>query len=153
MLDPAPTTKLDPTLTRGTLAEVRPATATQPAFVVLTIPNTDYRLHLCPHADDLARFEGREGTKVVGIIRVPAKRLDICGTGGRFVEPCFGRPRRVQGMVRAVLKPENVVVVGAANGLSLHLTPTAPGQTAAQFAEGDFLTCGVLDGASFELLD
>lgn len=153
MLDPAPTTKLDPTLTRGTLAEVRPATATQPAFVVLTIPNTDYRLQLRPHGDDLARFEGRIGSPVIGIIRVPAKRLDICGAGGRFVEPCFGRPRRVQGMVRAVLKPENVVVVGAANGLSLHLTPTAPGQTAAQFAEGDFLTCGVLDGASFELLD
>lgn len=153
MLDPAPTTKLDPTLTRGTLAEVLQATATQPSFVVLTIPNTDYRLQLRPHADDLARFEGREGTKVVGIVRVPAKRLDICGAGGRFVEPCFGRPRRVQGMVRAVLKSENVVVVGAANGLSLHLTPTAPGQTAAQFAEGDFLTCGVLDGASFELLE
>lgn len=153
MLDPAPTTKLDPTLTRGTLAEVRPATATQPAFVVLTIPNTDYRIQLRPHGDDLARFEGRIGSPVIGIIRVPAKRLDICGAGGRFVEPCFGRPRRVQGMVRAVLKPENVVVVGAANGLSLHLTPTAPGQTAAQFAEGDFLTCGVLDGASFELLE
>ncbi len=153
MLDPAPTTKLDPTLTRGTLAEVRPATATQPASVVLTIPNTDYRIQLRPHGDDLSAFEGRVGGPVIGIVRAAAKRLDVCGAGGRFVEPCFGRPRRVQGMVRAVLKPENVVVVGAANGLSIHLTPTAPGQTAGRFSVDDFITCGVLDGASFELVE
>jgi hypothetical protein len=153
MLDPAPTTRLDPTLSRGALAEIIPATATRPAYVVLTVPNTDYRIHLRPFHDDLTPFEGRVGHAVIGIIRVDAKRLDLCGAGGRYVEPVLGRPRRVQGMVRSVLKPENVVVLGCANGLSIRLTPTAPGQTAAQFNEGDFLTCGVLDGATFELLD
>lgn len=153
MLDPAPTTRLDPTLTRGTLAEVRPATATVPAFVVLTVPNSDYRLHLRPHADDLSPFEGRVGQPVIGVVRAGAKRLDVCGAGGRYAEPVVGRPRRVQGMVRLVLGSENTVVVGAANGLSFHLTPTAPGQSASGFAEGDFITCGVLDGASFELIE
>lgn len=153
MLEPAPTTRLDPALSRGTLAEVRPATATRPGVVVLTVPNTEYRLELRPVGDDPTPFEGRVGTTVVGIIRAEARRLDLCGAGGRYVEPVFGRPRRVQGMVREVRAPENVVVVSAALGLALNLTPTAPGQAAGQFKEGDFLTCGVLDGATFELVE
>ena len=153
MLEPAPTTRLDPALSRGTLAEVRPATATRPSVVVLTVPNTEYRLELRPVGDDLAPFEGRVGTTVVGIVRAEARRLDLCGAGGRYVEPVFGRPRRVQGMVREVRAPENTVVVSAALGLALNLTPTAPGQNAGQFKEGDFLTCGVLDGATFELVE
>ncbi len=151
MLDPAPTTKIDPTLTRGTLAEVLPATATKPAMVVLTVPNTDYRIHLMPAGDDLSAFEARLGQKVIGIIRVDAKRIDRVGAGGRYVEPVLGRPRRVQGMVRAVT--EDAVVVGSGNGLSLHLRPTAPGQSAGQFTTDDFVTCGVTDTATFELVD
>lgn len=151
MLDPAPTTRLDPSLARGTLAEIRPATATQPAFVVLTVPNTDYRLHLRPFNDDLSVFEGRVGRKVIGRIRAEARRIDSVGAGGRYVEPCFGRPRRVQGMVRGIVGQENAVLVGA--GVPVHLVVTAPGQTPGQFAEDDFVTCGVKDGASFELVE
>lgn len=151
MLDPAPTTKLDPSLARGTLAEIRPATATQPAFVVLTVPNTDYRLHLRPFNDDLSVFEGRVGRKVIGRIRAEARRIDSVGAGGRYVEPCFGRPRRVQGMVRGIVAQENAVLVGA--GVPVHLVVTAPGQAPGQFAEDDFVTCGVKDGASFELVE
>ena len=148
MLDPAPTTKLDPSLARGTLAEIRPATATQASFIVLTVPNTDYRLHLRPFNDDLSVFEGRVGQKVIGRIRAEARRIDSVGAGGRFVEPCFGRPRRVQGMVRGVVPQENAVLVGA--GVPVHLVVTAPGQIPGQFTEDDFVTCGVKDGASFE---
>lgn len=151
MLDPAPTTKLDPTLTRGTLAEVHPATATKPAVVVLTVPNTDYKIRLLPQGGDLAPFAARVGQKVIGRVRVEAKRIDRVGAGGRYVEPVFGRPRRVQGMVRAV--EGGAVVVGAGNGLSVHLVPTAPGQSASQFVVDDFVTCGVTDTATFELAD
>lgn len=155
MLEPAPTTKIDPTLTRGTIAEVRAATATKPACVVLTVPNTDYRIELRPvgadGGEDLTAFEGRVGRAVIGRIRAGAKRIDRVGAGGRFVEPCFGRPRRVQGMVRAI--EGGAVVVSAGQGLVLHLSATAPGQGAGMFAPDDFVTCGVLDGASFELVE
>ncbi len=153
MLEPAPTTRLDPTLSRARLTEIVPPTATRPACVVLAAANTDYLLHLRPHGDDLSPFEGRVGTTVVGVIRAEARRLDRCGTGGRYVEPVFGRPRRVQGMVRAVLADRNAVVVSVGHGLSIHLTPTAPGQHASGFAADDFITCGVADGASFELVE
>ncbi len=153
MLHPAPTTRLDPTLSRGTLAEVHPPTATQPASVVVTFPNSDYRVQLRPWKDDLAPFEGRVGQRVIGRIRAEARRLDVCGAGGRFVEPVFGRPRRVQGMVTVVQPDQNTVIVSAGAGISIHLHPTAPGQSSTQFAVDDFLTCGVADGASFELVE
>ncbi len=151
MLDPAPTTKIDPSLARGTLAEVHGPTATNPAYLVVTFPNTDYRIHLRPFGDDLGPFEGKVGEKVIGRVRARARRLDQVGTGGRFVEPTFGRPRRIQGMVRAIVGGENAVLVNA--GVPVHLIVTAPGQSADQFKEDDFLTCGVLDGATFELAE
>ncbi|MCC5822059.1 MAG: hypothetical protein LAT64_02105 [Phycisphaerales bacterium] len=150
MLEPAPTTKIDPTLARGTLSEIVPATATKPAYMVLTVPNTDYRLHLRPFNNDMRPFEGREGQKVIGRVRVEARRVDVCGAGGRLIEPCFGRPRRVQGMVRGTVPQEGSIVVSA--GVPVHLVLTAPGQTPDRFREGDFVTCDVKDGASFELV-
>jgi len=151
MLDPAPTTKIDPSLARGTLDEVHDATATKAAYLVVTFPNTDYRMHLRPFGDDLGPFRGKEGQKLIGRIRAQARRLDSVGAGGRYVEPCFGRPRRVQGMVGSIAGDQGAVLVNA--GVPVHLMVTAPGQTAGQFGEGDFLTCGVLDGATFEVVE
>lgn len=151
MIDPAPTTKIDPSLARGTLAEVHEATATNSAYLVVTFPNTDYRTHLRPFGNDLGVFADKVGQKVIGRIRAEARRLDQVGAGGRYLEPTFGRPRRVQGMVRSVLGSENAVLVNA--GVPVHLVVTAPGQTPGQFKEDDFLTCGVLDGATFELVE
>lgn len=151
MLHPAPTTKIDPSLARGTLVEIHQATATQPSFIVLTVPNTDYRLHLRPFNNDLSVFEGRVGQRVIGRIRAEARRIDSVGAGGRYIEPTYGRPRRVQGMVRSIVPGEHAVLVGA--GVPVHLVVTAPGQEPGQFGEDDFVTCGVKDGASFELVE
>ena len=46
MIHPAPTSKIDPRLARGTLARVVPAIATRPGYLVATYPNTNYELHL-----------------------------------------------------------------------------------------------------------
>jgi hypothetical protein len=54
-------------------------------------------------------------------------------------------------MVRGIVAQENAVLVGA--GVPVHLVVTAPGQTPGQFGEDDFVTCGVKDGASFELVE
>lgn len=150
MLDPAPTTKIDPALARGTLAEIHEATATNPAFVVVTFPNTDYRVYLRPFGDELGPFRAKVGQKVIGRVRAEARRIDSVGAGGRYVEPTYGRPRRVQGMVRVAESTENAVLVNA--GVPVHLIVTAPGQSPEQFVAGDFVTCGVLDGATFELV-
>jgi hypothetical protein len=141
MITPAPTTKIDPSLARGTLTEVVSPSATKPGFLKITFPNTSYELHLVSGATPRTAV----GKKILGVIRVKARRIDTVQTGGRYVEPVFGRPRRVQGTVLSV---GDSVLVNA--GVPIHLTPTDPRQKAGDFLPGQFISCDVMDGATFE---
>lgn len=142
MLHPAPTTKIDPKLARGVLEEMLPATATKPAYAVISFPNTSYRVHLEP----VGEITGKPGKTIVGIIRARAKRIDTCATGGRFIDPVFGRPRRVQGSIVAI--EGDAVVVNT--GVPIHCVPTDPRQEASDFEVGQFVSMGVEGGTSFE---
>lgn len=148
MLEPAPTTKIDPELARGTLEDVVDATATQPAYVVLSFANTSYRTHLLPApASALEQLRERVGKRAIGTIRAEAKRVDVVRSGGRYVEPVYGRPRRVQGSVVAVHPETNSITVHA--GMPIVCKLTAPGQKAANFEPGQFVSFDVLRGATF----
>ena len=68
-------------------------------------------------------------------------------TGGRYFEPVYGRPRRVQGSVIGIDASTNSVIVDAT--VPIHLSPTDARQKAADFQPGQFVTCDVLDGATF----
>ena len=144
MLDPAPTTTIDPSLARGILEERIAATALKPEMVVLSFHNTDYQIHLLPIGD----IEPGFGGKVVGTIRGEARRVDECGTGGRYVEPVIGRPRRVQGRIIGIDGAKGTILVDA--GIPMHFRLTAPGQTTGDFEVGQFVTFGVARGATFE---
>jgi hypothetical protein len=97
MIPPAPTTEISPALARGTFAgEVAP-TATKPGYIKVTFTN-NYELHLIPDGPVTAQL----GKRLVGEIRSQARRIDESQTGGRFVEPLSGRPRRIQGSIIAV---------------------------------------------------
>ena len=143
MLDPAPTTKLPPHLARGLVKEVVPATATKPAYLVVTFANTSYQTHLAPPTD----FAPQPGAKVVGVIRAEAKRVDTVGSGGRYVEPVIGRPRRVQGTVVGTDAKANTITVSA--GFPIVCKLSDPRQRADQFERGDFVSFDVARGASF----
>jgi hypothetical protein len=152
MIDPAPTTQIDPGLARGTLAEVHPATATKPAYVVLTFPNTDYRLHLEPAGGSLpAGIDGRVGSMVIGTVRANARRVDVVRSGGRYVEPVFGRPRRVQGRVVSVDAGRGTITVHA--GVPIVCRVTAPGQKAGDYEAGAFVSFDVERGATIDLAE
>ncbi len=142
MLHPAPTTKIDPKLARGILEEVLPATATKPAYAVISFQNTSYRVHLEP----VGEIAAKPGKKVVGTIRARAKRIDTCTTGGKFIDPVLGRPRRVQGSVLAI-EGDSVVVN---TGIPIHCVPTDPRQKASDFEVGQFVSMGIEGGTSFE---
>src|SRR5690349_21597420 len=116
MITPSPTSKIDPGLARGILSANVPATAVKPGYIVLAIPNTNYELHLIPDAP----VRTPPGKRLIGTIHAQARRIDTVGTGGQYVEPVFGRPRRVQG---TVLRAENGAVVVDA-GMPIHATPT-----------------------------
>lgn len=150
MLHPAPTTKIDPNTARGQLIEVIPATATRPAFLVVHFFNSDYKCHLEPAGGTLPTgVEGKVGRTVTGTIRASAKRVDRVSSGGKLIDPVFGRPRRVQGRIVAMDAAKNTITVSA--GAPFVCTVTAPGQKAGDFEAGDFVSFDVLRGATIEL--
>lgn len=146
MITPSPTTKIDPTVARGVLLGVTPATQGKPAHLVFGVPNTSYEVHLVP-AGEMPSMPGpdRPAKRLLGQIRAKVRRLDVVGSGGRYVEPVMGRPRRVQGSV--VIVVGGAVVVDA--GVPIHCELTDPRQKPEDFSPGQFVTCDVMDGAAF----
>lgn len=136
MIHPAPTGRIDPKIARGVLVSAGPS------VVKVSFPNTNYELHLVPQGP----VSTEPGKRILGVISAQARRIDTVRTGGRYVEPVIGRPRRVQGSVVAVLPESGVVVVDA--GMPIHVTPTDPRQKAADFQPGQFVSFDVLEGAS-----
>ena len=125
-------------LTSGTVVELTDARLT------LKLPGTHYRLELVP----AGKKEGlSKGDTAHGVIRCQSQRIDIAATGGRFVEPCVGRPRRIQGRVIGGSAARNEIHVSA--GAYLVVTPMSP-QRAADFTVGQLVMFDAHAGATFE---
>ncbi len=127
----------DPAMVEGKLVEQRDG------LIVFALPGTDYRLHLL--VDEPIKAE--PGDLIRGRIEAQAMRVDQAHSGGRFIEPVFGRPRRVQGRILAVDTDNNTVTVRAACPVVLQLTHAR--QSAANFNIGVIGTCDVKPGARF----
>ena len=155
MLDPAPTTKISPELTRAKLVEVVEATATTPAFLVLTPDNSDYKLHLQPGGGSGGKLpEGiaeKIGQRLIGTVRAEAKRIDVVKSGGKFIDPVFGRPRRVQGRIIASNPAGGTVTISSGDNVPIVCKVTGPGQKAGDFELMSFVACQVQRGATFEI--
>lgn len=143
MITPSPTSRIEPHLARGIFEGTVPATATRPECVRITFPNTSYDLHLVPTGPVGAAL----GKRVIGVVRARARRVDVVGTGGRYVEPVYGRPQRVQGTVIGADASANTITVQA--GVPIVCELTDPRQKAGQFEIGAFVSFDVLEGASF----
>ncbi|MGD9688896.1 MAG: hypothetical protein AB7K52_01930 [Phycisphaerales bacterium] len=144
-----------PTLARGTLESVTPPTATRPASIVLTIPGSQYRLHLHP-AGGLEAIRTPIGKKIAGTINCQARRVDAVTTGGRLIEPVDGRPRRIHGTVLAVNPSAGTITVNAGgssavDGVSIPVIAKLGDarQRPDQFAVGALVAFDVLAGATF----
>ena len=66
--------------------------------IVLSIPHTDYQLHLVPTVP-AAQLRPKLGKRVKGTIHAKALRIHPAKGGGRFIEPVWGTPRIVAGKV------------------------------------------------------
>ncbi|RMH27493.1 MAG: hypothetical protein D6693_05270 [Planctomycetota bacterium] len=113
--------------------------------VVLAIPGTDYRLRLGLAAGARAPAVG---AKALGRIRLVARRIDPAPSGGRYIEPVEGPPRRVQGRVRAIDEVNNEIVVHA--GVPVCARVGDARQRAGQFAPDQIVSFDVERGAVFE---
>ncbi len=134
---PMPATLQDRSIVHGRLAE------SHPDRIVLALPGTDYLLHLVVDQPiDLPRNE-----PIAGRIHAQARRVDVVGTGGRYVEPVYGRPRRLQGRILEVDPQANTITV---NGPCPFICELTANQRADQFRPGQLVSFDVLRGARFE---
>ena len=66
----------------------------QDGLITLKTPNANYR--------NTFKFVGTApqiGTRIVGEVYADARKAESVSLGGNYVEPLFGRPRHMQGMV------------------------------------------------------
>ncbi|MEM1210594.1 MAG: hypothetical protein AAGI54_15135 [Planctomycetota bacterium] len=116
--------------------------------VVLAIPGTDYRLHLAVEAGVAADERG----ELRGSIEAEAKRVDVVGSGGKFVEPVIGRPRRVQGRIVGGDARLGAIVVDAGFGpIVCRLTDLRQGL--GDFSTGQLVAFDVMRGARLVAVD
>ena len=115
----------------------------RPGLLVAGLPHTDYRLHLAL----AGAVDAPVGRMVKGTIRAQARRIDVVSTGGAFVEPLFGQPRRLQGRVASVDNSGNTLTVACP--LPVVVTPKAP-QQARDFSDGQLVAFDVESGTSFD---
>ncbi|MBX7106456.1 MAG: hypothetical protein K1X57_20430 [Gemmataceae bacterium] len=140
-------------IARGVLQEVVAPSATRPGHIVLAVPGTSYQIHLRPAGPITAT----PGKRIAGTIRGECRRCDKVDSGGRFVEPVFGRPRRVQGTVIAqdagartlTVDAGGAAIPGVEWGLPIVVKLSDARQTPADYAIGQMVTFEVLDGATF----
>ena len=129
-------TTSDP-VAHGVLAEVKEGA------IVLGVPGTDYRVHLVISG----AAQGKAGDHISGTIYATAKRVDKIPTGGRFIDPVYGRPRRLQGRVISLDPVKNVITVFS--GLPFHCTMMAAQKTN-EFEVGQMVAFDIERGARFE---
>ena len=111
-------------------------------YAVFSITETDYQLKLKSYKP----FDAPAGKRIRGTIHADARRLDTCDTGGRFIEPVYGSPFRMQGDIIAIDKAAQTVTINCCVPVVLRI---GKGQRAADFEVGDFITTGIMPGASF----
>ena len=111
--------------------------------VELTFPGSDYRLSLRTYQPVSTPL----GTRVVGISLARARRIDTVRTGGSYVEPVFGQPRRIQGEVLDTDASARTITVHA--GAAPFVCAVGAGQKADAFSPGDYVALEVLEGTSF----
>lgn len=112
--------------------------------LVLSIPGTDYRLHLVP-AVPSAAFPP-VGQRIKGTIHAEALRIHTAGAGGGFIEPVYGVPRIIAGRVLDFDAEKHQVIVHA--GVPMVIT-TLPEQRFDILAIGSMVNFYVKSGATF----
>jgi hypothetical protein len=114
-----------------------------PEKLVLAVLGTDYRLQLIP----TGAIQVALNERVHGTIRANARRVDVISAGGRYIEPVFGRPRRIQGRIIGGDPKANTLTVLACVPVTVKLMDH---QQAGKFAVGQMVSFDVEPGATFQ---
>jgi hypothetical protein len=123
--------------------------AMQDRAVVFAPSDTNYELRL--------EAEGSpEGARIGAItevlIRVAARKIWTVLSGGNFVEPIFGPPRKIQGRIRYLEQDVMVVQAGTRFIVQLPADPAVFDLVQGPLVVGGLVNVSVLPGATIELL-
>lgn len=116
-----------------------------PTTIILGLPGTDYQLHLLVDAAIGADL----GKPITGRIDARAKRVDVVRTGGRFIEPVYGRPRGLQGRIAAIDPAANAITIHCGCPFVCQLVAS---QKATAFSQGILVRFDIERGATFKPL-
>ena len=83
--------------------------AIQDNLVTLAAPPTNYRNAFVLKSGNCPALT--VGERIRGTIHAPAWKVDRVDLGGNYVEPLFGRPRRMQGTILATNPATNELTV------------------------------------------
>lgn len=124
--------------------------AMQGGVVVFAPVETNYEIRLEAQGP-LARAQ--VGVILDGIIRVAALKVWTVPSGGNFIEPIFGPPRKIQGRIRYLDEEQMVLQAGTPIVVALPADPAAFDLVRGPLAVGVMANVSVAPGASFELVD
>lgn len=144
-----PASTADPTVIRVRVLEQHPAADDRPARAILALPDSDYQLQLALDQP----LEPDAMGQVTGRVVVRAEKVASVSTGGRFIEPVFGPPRRFQGMVIESNATDNLLTLRAGGGCPVKAALTHPGQNASQFPVGAMVAFNIQPPARFQTVD
>ena len=116
-----------------------------PDKVVVQIPGTSYQMHLLCPSDPEVSPQGRTR----GVIRCNVWKVDLISPGGAFIEPVYGRPRRIQGRVTGHVEQINGLIVTVLGCPVVAHLPSDRWE-ASQIPEGTLVGLDVYEGASFD---
>ncbi len=114
--------------------------------LVIKVPGTSYKLKL-KVAGNGASITTEPGKRIKGIIHAKAMRMHNAAAGGKFIEPVWGEPRIVSGVVLAVDESKNRLLVDVSVPMWVEVYE---GQEAQQFAVGQMVNFYVQSGMEFE---
>jgi hypothetical protein len=112
-------------------------------IVTLKVPGSNYRNSFALHENAVLTA----GSRIRGTIHAPAWKVDRVELGGNYVEPLFGRPRRMQGTILSVNATTNELTVQ----VGYEATVKLPAQyKASEYAVGERVGWDNIDIPTFE---
>ena len=115
-------------------------------MIRFSVPGTDYRIEAAPGPGVPATAAA--GQRLDGALHATARKVWAVPAGGRFVEPVFGRPRRIQGLVLGHDEAAGRIHVDA-GGLKVVAELGHAGQEPADFPVQSLVTFSVDDRTVF----
>lgn len=112
-------------------------------YAVLSVPGTDYELHLVCDGG----LSAEPGKRIKGEVHAAALRMHRADAGGQFIEPVYGSPRIVQGIVQNVDIENNRVLMDMSIPVWITINPRD--NDIAEFHPGDMWNCYVQSDTRF----